>query len=135
MKMHHDHVAIITSDPERLRAWYAEKLGFELLQEWTVEAMPGIALSYIGRDGFKLEIIGALPDSRTDADRENPIANLAAGYNHFGIRVEDIEVVMEDVQEKGVTVLMPLTKVPQASIIGAMIMDIDGNLVEFIQKL
>ena len=133
--MQHDHVAIITSNPERLKGWYAEKLGFELLHEWSVEQMPGLDLSYIGRDGFKIEVIGALPDSRTDAEHENPIANLAAGYNHFAIRIEDIEAIMAELQQKGVTILMPTTRVPQAGIIGAMISDIDGNLVEFIQKL
>lgn len=131
--MKHDHVCIITSDAEKLMAWYKDKLGFEFIQKWTVDMMPGLQLHYIGRDDFKIEIVGDVP--KTADQGGNPLENIAPGYNHFAITVDNIEAVLADLQQNGVEAGAPVMELPQAGIKAAIIADLDGNLIEFIEKL
>ncbi|OJJ19483.1 hypothetical protein BKI52_22000 [marine bacterium AO1-C] len=130
--MKHDHVCVITSDAEKLMSWYKDKLGFEFIQEWTVEAMPGLQLTYIGRDDFKIEIVGNVP---TTEKKGNALENFSPGYNHFAITVEDIESTLEGLKQKGVEVAAPVMQLPQAGIKAAIITDLDGNIIEFIEKI
>lgn len=130
-----DHIAIITSDFENLTSWYAEKLDFEIIQEWTVEFMPGLRLAYLGRDGFKIEIIGNVPMSKEIGQGENAVENLDTGYNHFAITVKDIEAILKDLKQKEVKAVAPVMKIPQAGIKAAVITDLDGNVIEFIEKI
>lgn len=76
--MKHDHVCIITSNAEEQMTWYKEKLGFEFIQTWTVEAMPGLNLYYIGRDDFKIELVGNIPETREKG--KNPLENIASQH-------------------------------------------------------
>ncbi len=131
--MKHDHVCIITNDAEKLMTWYKEKLAFEFIQTWTVDAMPGLNLYYIGRDDFKIEIVGNIPDNREIG--ANPLENIAAGYNHFAISVENIDSTMEELEKKEVQIAAPVMDVPQAGIRASMIVDGDGNLIELIEKI
>ena len=41
-----DHVVLVSPDPERLVAWYAEQLGMEVLrlEEWRRKAVPFVSL-------------------------------------------------------------------------------------------
>ena len=130
-----DHIAIITNDFEKLTSWYIEKLDFEIIHEWTVEFMPGLRLAYLGRDGFKIEIIGDVPMPKQVGQGENAVENLNPGYNHFGITVGDIEIVLEDLKQKGVEAVAPVMTIPQAGIKAAVITDLDGNVIEFIEKI
>ena len=131
--MEHDHVCIITSDAEKLMAWYKEKLGFEFIHSWTVDAMPGLQLYYIGRDHFKIELVGNVPGHRETG--ANPLEQITAGYNHFAISVESIDATMEELEKKGVQIAAPVMDVPQAGIRASMITDGDGNLIEIIEKI
>lgn len=133
--MKHDHVAILTSDFERLTSWYIEKLGFEIKKEWTVEFMPGMRLAYLGRDEFKIEIIGNIPMPEESSEGGSAMENLKPGYNHFGIAVESIHAVLEDLKQKEVEAAAPVMDIPQAGIKAAIITDIDGNVIEFIEKI
>ena len=133
--MKHDHIAILTNDFEKLSSWYREKLGFEVIQEWTVEFMPGMRLAYLGRDGFKVEIIGNIPSPENSGNKGNAMENLSPGYNHFGISVENIEAVLADLKQKGVEAAAPVMEIPQAGIKAAIITDIDGNVIEFIERI
>ena len=128
--MQHDHIAILTSDFEQLNAWYKEKLGFEITQEWTVEFMPGMRLAYLSKNDFKIEIIGDIPATESSGEGVNPIEDLNPGYNHFGIKVENIESILEDLKQKGVEAAAPVMDIPQAGIKAAIITDIDGNFIE-----
>lgn len=131
--MKHDHVCIITSNAEKLMAWYKDKLGFEFIQKWTVEAMPGMQLHYIGRDDFKIEVVGNIPDTKEGSG--NPLENVVPGYNHFAITVDDIDTTMKELEAKGVQVAAPVTDIPQAGIRASIIVDLDGNIIEFIEKI
>ena len=131
--MEHDHVCIITSDAEKLMAWYKEKLGFEFIHSWTVDAMPGLQLYYIGRDSFKIEFFDCVGDHRETG--ANSLANIAAGYNHFAISVENIAATIEELEKKGVQIAAPVMEVPQAGIKASMVTDGDGNLIELIEKI
>lgn len=132
--MKHDHIALLTSDFEKLTSWYMEKLGFEITQEWTVEFMPGMRLAYLGREGCKIEIIGNVPLPEKLVNAGSAMENLSPGYNHFGIMVESIEAVLADLQQKGVEAAAPVMDIPQAGIKAAIITDLDGNVIEFIEK-
>ncbi len=132
--MKHDHVAILTSDFEKLTSWYTQKLGLEITKEWTVEFMPGMRLAYLGKNDFKIEIIGNIPALGSSGKSLNPMENLNPGYNHFGIKVENIESVLENLKQKGVEAAAPVMDIPQAGIKAAIITDVDGNVIELIEE-
>ena len=128
-----DHVCIITSDAEDLLSWYKDKLGFELLHTWTVEVMPGLTLHYVGRDGFKIEIVGNVP-APADA-QSDPMANIAPGYNHIALSVDDLAATLAELEQKDVPAVAPAMDVPQAGIKAAIIADLDGNMIELIEHI
>lgn len=132
--MKHDHVAILTSDFEKLTSWYTQKLGLEITKEWTVEFMPGMRLAYLSKNDFKIEIIGDIPAPESLGEGVNPMEDLNPGYNHFGIKVENIESVLENLKQKGVEAAAPVMDIPQAGIKAAIITDVDGNVIELIEE-
>jgi catechol 2,3-dioxygenase-like lactoylglutathione lyase family enzyme len=128
-----DHVCIITSDAEGLMSWYKDKLGFERLHTWTVDTMPGLTLHYVGRDGFKIEIVGNVPGPEDAAS--SPMENIAPGYNHFAVSVGDLAATLEDLAKKDVPVAAPMMDVPQAGIKVAIILDLEGNFIELVEHI
>jgi catechol 2,3-dioxygenase-like lactoylglutathione lyase family enzyme len=54
-----DHVALRVGDYNESLAFYTGKLGFELVQEWTLgDAVPGVRFAYLRLAGFEIELIG-----------------------------------------------------------------------------
>lgn len=133
--MKHDHVAILTTNYDALKNWYVEKLDFKVSKEWTVDFMPGMRLCYVSRGDMNIEIIGDLPPQTVVEDSEDPIANLKPSYNHFGINVPNMEETLSQLKAKGIEPAAPVMEIPQAGIKAAVITDIDGNVIEFIENI
>lgn len=89
------HVAIIASDYEKSRNFYVEQLGFRVIRE-----------NYrADRDDYKLDL--ALGDCELEIfgiknSPERPSYPEACGLRHLAFKVENIEEVIRELNEKGI---------------------------------
>ena len=90
------HIAIIVSDIEKVREFYVEKLGFEVVRE-----------SYRKeRDDWKLDL---RVDEHTELEifaEKNPPKRVnrpeACGLRHLAFRVESVEETVKELAEMGI---------------------------------
>ena len=85
-----NHVATITSDSDRLHAFYAEVFEATIVRDTTVAPEgPGVRLSFIDiGDGTQLNVFQI--DGNTEADRQVPMFGRGR-VDHIGLRARDID--------------------------------------------
>jgi catechol 2,3-dioxygenase-like lactoylglutathione lyase family enzyme len=123
------HFGILARNPKKLKEFYIKKLGFEegetrLLPADLVNQIFSIPspcyLTKLKRDSLVLELF-----SLTDMDTENR-KSVTAGYNHWGLGVEDKERFVEDLKQNGVLVM----EIEHSSRKIYFVKDPEGNLIE-----
>ena len=109
------HIALVTSDPDKLAKFYCECFGMKIRQDY--EEVPGTARAIFITDGY-IEV--ALIQAR----RDRPL-----GINHFGFTLEASEQldVYDKLREHGVA---PQTANPDRPYVEDFIVDVDGNKVD-----
>ena len=90
------HVAIIVSDYETSRAFYVDKLGFEVIRENYREDRGDCKLD-LRLGNAELEIFGIKNAPKRPSYPE------ACGLRHLAFKVENIEAVVAELKEKGIT--------------------------------
>ena len=63
------------------------------------------------------------------------MANIAPGYNHFAVSVDDLAATMDELEQRDVVAAVPPMDVPQAGIKATIITDMDGNIIELIEHI
>lgn len=63
-----------------------------------MEFMFGMCFVYLGKNDFKIEIIGNIFVLGLLGKSLNLMENFNFGYNYFGIKVENIEFVLENLK-------------------------------------
>jgi catechol 2,3-dioxygenase-like lactoylglutathione lyase family enzyme len=117
------HVALITNNFERLRAFYVETLELPV-----VGGFAGYNIIFLAAGSTAIELI----------EEEQPTYGAArTGWNHLALEVEDVDAAYAELAARGIpfTVLpedFP-SEAPQARI--AFFRDPDGNLIELAQPL
>lgn len=89
------HVAIIVSDYPKSRAFYVDKLGFEVVRENYRPARRDYKLDLRLGDA-ELEIFG-IPQSP-----ERPSYPEARGLRHLAFQVDDVDLAMEWLKARGI---------------------------------
>lgn len=90
------HVAIIVSDYPKARAFYVDKLGFEVIRENYREARSDWKLDLRVNEHTELEIFG-MPNSPARVSGPE-----ACGLRHLAFHVENIEEVVAELESKGI---------------------------------
>jgi methylmalonyl-CoA/ethylmalonyl-CoA epimerase len=126
---HHGGASV--PDLDAAIAWYGDVLGFEIEKRFFIEAARShTAMVRKGPLRFELfEVEGAapLPD-----DRRHPPRDLKThGNKHVAFRVEDLEVFLAEMEQKGVDVAFV---VRESFGRGCFIRDCAGNLIEFVEE-
>lgn len=115
------HMAIITDDVARLRAFYVDVLGLPV-----VGGFPGRAIIFIGAGGTAIELVerSARPDG-------------GGGWDHLALEVADIDTAYAELTARGVPFhSAPMAFPPAApSVRIAFFKDPDGNVLELVQPL
>lgn len=109
------HIALVTSDPDRLAKFYCECFGMTIRQDY--QEVPGTARAIFITDGY-MEV--ALIEAR----RNRPL-----GINHFGFTLETGEQpdVYDKLRDHGVALQ---TANPDRPYVEDFIVDVDGNKVD-----
>jgi glyoxylase I family protein len=95
---HIHHIAIICSDYAESKRFYTEKLGLEILQEVYRKERDSYKLDLKIGDKYQIELFSfPNPPERVS----NPEA---CGLRHLAFEVTDIDVVVADLQGKGIVI-------------------------------
>ena len=123
-----NHVHIRSSDPKASAAWYEKFFDANIL--WAREVMPGTVTVSMEVGGPVRLNISSKPDGSSDKRSSAELNQL--GLEHFGFDVEDLESELKRLEDAGVRVVLPLTKVPTGSCL-AYIEGPDDVLIELVQ--
>lgn len=91
-----NHIAIICSDYQRSRDFYCQLLGFELLNETWREARSSWKADLALNGQYLIELF-SFPNSPIRASYPE-----ACGLRHLAFTVDDIQIAMEQLKQKGV---------------------------------
>jgi methylmalonyl-CoA/ethylmalonyl-CoA epimerase len=113
--------------------WYVEMLGFELARPINRNSDSAMTTAHIRRGNFTIELFeiqGAapLPEYRWDASADLRVHGLA----HFAFEVDDAFAVMEELESKGVEIVLRPREGGDPSFF--FVSDNSGNTFEFIQR-
>ena len=91
-----DHIAIISSDYQKAKDFYVDKLGFKVKREVERKDRDDFIITLEGPNGIEIELfIEKNPPRRVTRPE-------AAGLRHLAFRVQDIEESVEKLNEKGI---------------------------------
>ena len=91
-----DHIAIISSDYHKAKAFYVDKLGFKVKREVERKDRDDFIITLEAPNGILIELfIEKNPPRRVTRPE-------AAGLRHLAFRVQDIEESVEKLNKKGI---------------------------------
>ena len=91
-----DHIAIISSDYQKAKDFYVDKLGFKVKREVERKDRDDFIITLEGPNGIEIELfIEKNPPRRVTRPE-------AAGLRHLAFRVQDIEESVEKLKKKGI---------------------------------
>ena len=91
-----DHIAIISSDYQKAKDFYVDKLGFKVKREVERKDMDDFIITLEAPNGIEIELfIEKNPPRRVTRPE-------AAGLRHLAFRVQDIEESVEKLNKKGI---------------------------------
>ena len=91
-----DHIAIISSDYQKAKDFYVDKLGFKVKREVERKDRDDFIITLEAPNGIEIELfIEKNPPRRVTRPE-------AAGMRHLAFRVQDIEESVEKLNKKGI---------------------------------
>ena len=91
-----DHIAIISSDYQKAKDFYVDKLGFKVKREMERKDRDDFIITLEAPNGILIELfIERNPPRRVTRPE-------AAGLRHLAFRVQDIEESVEKLNKKGI---------------------------------
>ena len=96
------HIHLRVQDPEDAAQWYVNMLEANIIERYQTSAgVPSVAVE-IG--GTRINITSSPSGEELPAANPNP----HMGLDHFGLRTDDLEGLVNKLQAKGVEVLEPI---------------------------
>jgi catechol 2,3-dioxygenase-like lactoylglutathione lyase family enzyme len=92
----YDHIHLRTRDPRGTAEWYRNAFGARILESVQSDGQPRIDLDINGLTIF----LATVP---ADAEMASAPADPHLGLDHFGLRVDNLEVAAAELKQKGVT--------------------------------
>ena len=130
-----DHVAIRVPNFDEAVAWYADKLDFRLLRSASIGELTFGFVAPATDTHFSIEILAGAGA----ADRP-PYGNLResygmSGWHHLGIRVDDVDVAIEELKRRDVRIVREPGDVAVLGLRLAFFADPWGNILEIIAPI
>ena len=127
-----DHVMLSVSNYEETMQWYREKLDAIVEKEWTVQELPDLKLAYLNVHGFRIEIVGST-ESRLGMPCLSDFGEAlrTTGIGHFCFRVDDVDAVFAELNQRGVQIFVEAADYPNVGVRVGLIKDNNGNVIEF----
>lgn len=121
-------IGIVVRDAEAALHFYRDVLGFEHVGEMAMPGGGNMQRLMCGTSMVKLVSHGTAPEA------SNPKGGLnkATGVRYWTISVSNIDEIVKACEEAGNKIAVPITEIRPGVTI-AMVVDPDGNWVEFLQ--
>jgi catechol 2,3-dioxygenase-like lactoylglutathione lyase family enzyme len=134
--LRYDHVSIHVADFDGTLRWYKEKLGFREEVSWRVAALNGKQLAYLSKNGSWIELVSATPVQSGLPPVNSFVEHFSRlGFGHLCFATGDIDGVMRDLKEMGISVFVEAQTYPLDGTVFerrvAFIKDPEGNVIEF----
>lgn len=129
-----DHLLLGVSNFEETLEWYQRVLGFEVEVQWKVEGLDNLDLAYLNNGNFRIEIIGDKSSDQNNRQAGDFAEHLShQGFAHICFQVDDIDLTMEQLNEKGIETFVKAETYPLGHYTRrvAFIKDLNGNVIEF----
>ncbi|MGN6480856.1 VOC family protein [Luteibacter sp.] len=132
-----NHVAVRVPDFERAITWYVEKLDFRVVHKWPYADQQLAYVAPATDDHFTVELLaggepGPIPKP-VYSDLGDSLR--LAGYHHFCLSVDDIESTIEELRNRGVTIVTEPFYLEPINRKLAFICDPFGNLIELAESV
>jgi catechol 2,3-dioxygenase-like lactoylglutathione lyase family enzyme len=122
-------LGIVISDSERSLAFYRDLLGLEHVADTPMPVAGGGTMHRINCGDTLLKLVKL--DENPAGDGSGGLG-AATGFRYLTLIVANLDEIMAQCEEAGVTVVVPITEVRAGVTIG-MVEDPDGNIVEFVR--
>ena len=129
-----DHLLVGVANFEETVKWYHDILGFDIEVQWKVEGFDNLDLAYLNNGSFRIEIIGDKNSNQNNKQVEDFGEHLShQGFAHICFQVEDIDLAMKQLNEKGIKTFVKAETYPLGFYRRrvAFIKDLNGNVIEF----
>ncbi|MDX1882233.1 VOC family protein [Mycolicibacterium sp. 120270] len=136
------HVGLCVRDTHLATEFYCAALGFtevgrmQFNDAATAQLLdvPGLVLDlvYLQRDGFRLELLGY--EQPGTIGEPGPRAMNRLGFTHLSFRVDDVDGVADAIVAHGGRAFPERTVAFDGGNRGVMAADLDGNLLELIER-
>lgn len=123
-------IVLRVNDLDRMKSFYAEKLGFELLQEWEQYVFFKLATEQHGT----IKLLALFDKTRVTAfgEERKIVESMHSSLHHFALEIDlnDYETIQEELTEKNIEFVTQVFGWIRAKSI--FIKDPEMNIVEFI---
>jgi catechol 2,3-dioxygenase-like lactoylglutathione lyase family enzyme len=130
-----DHAAIRVPDFDRALAWYSGKLGFRLKNQVSFAGLIFAFLSPAGNDEFTFEMLAGPGASNRLSYADLHDSYKAAGWHHLCFRVENVDLAVGQLKQRGVTIVSEPHDVVPMGLRVAFFADPWANLFELTQLI
>jgi glyoxylase I family protein len=124
-----DHIELLTAAPERIVAFYSERLGFRERERLRIPQTPSgpLDLIYLELGGTTIEVM-CYPEAQATPARSS---ELRLGWQCLALEVEDMDDALAELKRNGIEPAWGPLKRPDYA--RAEIRDPDGNPIELRQ--
>jgi catechol 2,3-dioxygenase-like lactoylglutathione lyase family enzyme len=120
------HVNVFVEDQDRAKAFYTEKLGFEVRSDATMDGFRWLTVGPTEQPDLNLLLARPQPPMFSEEDAQALLRLVAKGVMSAGvIETDDIRTTYEELKGKGVTFLQEPVERPYG--IEALLRDDSGN--------
>jgi lactoylglutathione lyase len=127
-------VTLSVADTETMSRWYAEVLGFEVVDRKDYPEFD-TSLVFVEREGFRLEFIRDGKSEPVEMRPDPPAHTRMRGVSQIAFEVDDITATHAALRDKGVTFAWELQRYDDLGVAFFFVRDPEGNLVQFIERL
>jgi catechol 2,3-dioxygenase-like lactoylglutathione lyase family enzyme len=129
-----DHVGLSVGDLHAMKAWYAEHLELEVEFEFKIDHVDLAGTMLRSEDGWRLELLHrSAGHSGLQAADPNEAA-LTHGFGHVALDVPDVDATYASLVAAGATDRMSPRPSPEPGVRMAYVADLEGNLVELLDR-
>ena len=128
------HTSVYVLDQERARAFYTEKLGFEIRTDATMGDFRWLTVGPKGQPDFELVLMELKPSPMMDEDTCKTVRQLVEKGTFGGgvLETADCQKTYEELEARGVEFAQPPTERPYG--IEALLKDDSGNWFSMCQR-
>lgn len=120
------HVAIRTTEYQKLISWYLKNLDFRLVKEFNAGEMQLALIAPPGDNNFILEVLGIKDDQEYSSE-------VKVGYDHICFNVSNLDALLNALKLRDIQIVRTF-EVPVIGKRVAFINDPFGNKIEFCEE-